>query len=136
MCSPWRTLNPSASRDSRAICRSMLLNVALAGLTSATVSPAASRFGLTTAGAAARSRLAGSWGASVAAQREWTNCRRFMPRILPRAAAHPDPHFARDRGHQRCALFLFLDAANQDDQHVGPRAIDEGRVVVDPRDRA
>ena len=51
MCSLLRTVKPSACSDSLAISRSTVLNVAFAGLTSATVSPAASRFGLIAVGA-------------------------------------------------------------------------------------
>ena len=47
-CPPTSTLRPSASSDSRAMSRSMVLNVALAGATEPPVSPGVSRRGLMT----------------------------------------------------------------------------------------
>src|SRR5258708_7744950 len=84
MCVLSRTLKPSAPSDSFAISRSTVLNVAFAGLTSATVSPGASRFGLIVAGAAAAHTCgAGSCGARDAMPSDWTKRRRFMAGILP-----------------------------------------------------
>ena len=65
-----------------------MLNVALAGLTSATVSPGASRFGLIVAGAAvADTPGVGNWVASDAIPSDWTKRRRFMGGILSRPGA-------------------------------------------------
>src|SRR5260221_1682686 len=95
MCVLSRTLKPSAPSDSFAISRSTVLNVAFAGLTSATVSPGASRFGLIAAGAAAaHTRGAGSWAAGDAMASGWTRGRRFMAGILsdrPRGGVPADP---------------------------------------------
>src|ERR1700752_3676010 len=89
MCSLRRTLKPSASSDSRAIARSTLLHVALAGLTSATVSPGASRFGLIGEGAAAPAQAfdTGSCETSAAVPREGTKRRRLIAESYPAEVA-------------------------------------------------
>src|SRR4029453_8406430 len=58
---------------------------------------------------------------------------RFVVRGSPRQFG---PDFARDRRDQRAADFLILDPADEDDEHVRARPVDDRRVMVDLRDVA
>src|SRR6186713_1199142 len=117
MCSPAFTLNPSASSDSFAICRSTELKVALAGLTRATVSPALRRFGLIDGGAAANAPGDGICVATAATPSDWTKCRRVICFSL-----HAETRLEIAAGMRRRALRNLLRRAGDDDSSAGVAA--------------
>ena len=125
-----------------------MLNVAFAGLTSATVSPAARRFGLIAAERTSRRRGRDA-GPRTRVARATVRRGTRVPAIgrsdvgswagsyLNGSATSP----ARSRSRARStpsagADLLVLDAAHEDDEHVGTRAVDDRRVVMNLGDRS